>query len=454
MKKIILFLLALIPLAQLGAQENTLSEERERAAINTTWENNKFKDNWFFSLGGGISVLESEESRYLDFGDRFKPAISLSVGKWVSPAIGFRLNATGSKLQGFASWSAESENSAGFGLGSWYVGKNQQPFPSRAGTNSYMDVYGGSDPKNASFVKEHFLGDARTTSKAKGYDYDMKYMGASFDLLVNANNVFAPYNPKRFFEVVLAAGLSYTHTFKESSGKVNEYTGLEYERTAVNLIGLKFGIQPKFRLADHWDLFLEGQLLVVPEAFDRRVGDGNTMDGVYNMFAGLTYKFPAANKFNKPERVYIDQRPIVVPKDDCCDELRARLQRIEELLNKRPEQEPTKVVEKERLKVVVHFIIDKHDVRPSEMYKLDEIAAFMNKYPQVKVSVSGYADVQTAYPEYNMKLSERRANEVVRLLSSKYRIDKSRLSVKAFGDTIQPFDINNLNRAVIAFDID
>ena len=448
MKKTILVFTVLIIGFCVKAQEND-QQEKEKAAINTTWEANKFRDNWFISVGGGIADLMSEESNYVKFGDRIKPTLSFSVGKWMSPVWGLRMNFTGAELQGFATWQND------LGLGSWYIGKNHA-YPGQSMTNTYLPAH--IDLDRAQFIKDRFLDNGlRSTSKGDGFDYSLKYVGASFDFMWNITNSFRPYKEDHFFDLVATGGIAYTHTFKEGSGVYDD--GAEYQRTAVNSTGIKFGLQPTFRLSSAFDLFLEGQLYILPENFDRRVGDGNTMEGVANLLIGVTYNF-AKRDFNKPEPVYIDNRPIepvIVPvKDDCCDELRAQLQRIEGLLSQRPAEQPQKIeeVEKEKLKVIIQFVIDRHEVRESEMYKLSEIAAFMTKYPQVKVSVSGYADAKTAYPEYNMKLSERRSNEVIRILTTKYNIAKDRFSVASYGDTVQPFEINELNRAVIAFDIE
>ena len=204
----------------------------------------------------------------------------------------------------------------------------------------------------------------------------------------------------------------------------------------------------------NFNLFVEGQWLILPEFFDRRVGDNMLHDWVFNAQVGLSYKFN--------ERYFYEplcaQQIIPVTRNECCDDISATLRRIEDILLRQPVPAPAAPrveveQELEKLKVIVYFIIDKWEVRQSEMYKLDEIAKFMAKYPRVRVSISGYADVQTAYPAYNMRLSERRANEVARILTTRYGIDRSRLRVGFYGDTVQPFDINELNRAVIAFDI-
>jgi len=297
--------------------------------------------------------------------------------------------------------------------------------------------------------------------------------------MFNIKNYFSRYNPKGIFNPVLFAGFGYAHTFKADAVNpdlfqqlLNEATAAGHNRIsdfaygksgqiAVNSAMVKTGMQLGFRLGDALDLFLEGQWLILPEFFDRRVGDNMLHDWVFNAQVGFTYKFnerffyePLCNK-----TVYVNQPAIVATRNDCCEDIAATLRRIEDILERRPvvinerERAAPVIPDLENLKVIVHFVIDKWEVRQSEMYKLDEIAKFMAKYPQVRVSISGYADVQTAYPAYNMKLSERRVNEVERILATKYGIDKSRLRKEHYGDTVQPFNVNELNRAVIAFDI-
>ncbi|MDR2627848.1 MAG: OmpA family protein [Dysgonamonadaceae bacterium] len=472
MKKVVMIILAMIPLLCTEAQEvfTATNQTKEEAAIKTTFLATRIvPDNWFISLGIGAADLMSEESRYVPFMDRAKPMLALSIGKWVSPVWGLRLNVTGSRLQGFATWTYDAATGADYGFADWYVGTNHS-IPGHLPTNSYVSVY--NNPNHASYIRQIYLDRPRNTNEGFGYEYDLAYVGASADFLLNVNNIFRPYRSDRPFELVLIAGLAYAHTLKDANHTATNIADehddsshdVTADRSAVNVVGLKAGLQAKFQVSPRWDLFLEGHSYILPEMFDHRVGDGNTMDGVGNYMIGVTYNLSKANRFEKPQLAdaalieklnnkinELQSRPPVV-KQDCPEEVKAlkgQLADLEKQIKERP-----KAVAREKLKVVVHFLIDRHNVRPSEMYKLEEIAAFMQKYPQVKVSVSGYADVKTAYPEYNLKLSDRRAREVVRVLTSKFGIDQSRFVVKAFGDTVQPFSINNLNRAVIAFDIE
>ena len=418
----------------------------EKKAINTTFIKNRPQDNWFLSLYGGAAMLQSEESRYRNLADQINfPTVGFALGKWWTPVWGLRLSATAAKLTGFAINGNEGNpDQPYYFMGSWMNGKWYSNGEGSSGIqNSYTS---GTTPSGAQLIANRYLNLNKpiVTPEGTGYTYDVTYAAASLDLMLNLKNYFGRYNPKAFFNPVVYAGLGMAHTFQEGNKGTSD--GMSDGRTAVNSVMGKAGFQLNFRLCSSVDFFLDGHTLILPECFDRRVGDNQTQDLVVNAMVGFTFKFNE-KYFYEPR---IPQQIAYVPPAIYRDE---RLKPIEEL-NRQPEPPARGISEIiEHLRVVVYFIIDKWEVRQSEMYKLDEIAKFMNKYPQVRVTIQGYADVQTAYPAYNMKLSDKRAKEVARILATKYGIDESRLRIQHFGDTVQPFDVNELNRAVIAFDI-
>ena len=53
---------------------------------------NKFKDNWFVGVGGGINTYYGNHTSYVPFGRRISPTFNVQVGKWFSPIIAFRGN--------------------------------------------------------------------------------------------------------------------------------------------------------------------------------------------------------------------------------------------------------------------------------------------------------------------------------------------------------------------------
>lgn len=74
----------------------------------------------------------------------------------------------------------------------------------------------------------------------------------------------------------------------------------------------------------------------------------------------------------------------------------------------------------------------------------------MKRHPEAKLEITGYADKETAYPSYNLKLSRRRVNTVRDYLIKECDIAPERLIVDAKGDTQRVYDEDyRWNRAVV-----
>ncbi len=58
------------------------------------------------------------------------------------------------------------------------------------------------------------------------------------------------------------------------------------------------------------------------------------------------------------------------------------------------------------------FDFDKADVRPSEMSKIAEIAAYVNQNPGIRVGIDGSTDLLRGANQYNVALSQRRIANV------------------------------------------
>jgi len=104
----------------------------------------------------------------------------------------------------------------------------------------------------------------------------------------------------------------------------------------------------------------------------------------------------------------------------------------------------------EMLQTTVSFYIDKTFITDAQKRNVRSVAKFMETHPDLDVVITGYADAQTAYPKYNMMLSQKRAQAVYDLLTKEYGVDPNRLSMDYKGDEEQPFAIvNEWNRAVV-----
>jgi len=77
---------------------------------------------------------------------------------------------------------------------------------------------------------------------------------------------------------------------------------------------------------------------------------------------------------------------------------------------------------------IVYFNTDESVVLADNIIVLNEIAAYMNEHPEAVISVAGHADARES-EEYNLRLSEKRADYVIKYLKKKgmksTKIDKS-----------------------------
>jgi len=177
------------------------------------------------------------------------------------------------------------------------------------------------DGAHPDFFYGRFYNDGKLYKDA--YLCGFTYLAANVDLMINLKNLFNPYNPDAFFNPVLYGGLGVAHTLKDGN------------RTAVNGINHRYGLQLNFRLADRWYLYLAGEAMLVPEVFDRQIGGDRLQDIVVSAKLGLTHHFG----FNKFIKSPMGQTVINQPVKPDIKQINALNNRINELLKRLAESE-------------------------------------------------------------------------------------------------------------------
>lgn len=99
-----------------------------------------------------------------------------------------------------------------------------------------------------------------------------------------------------------------------------------------------------------------------------------------------------------------------------------------------PPPAPAPPPEKICMTLNVEFDFDKSDVKSKYHGVLEKVAEFMKQYPQTTTVIEGHTDNRGKY-EYNIRLSERRAESVKNYLVEKFGVEASRLSTKGYGYT-------------------
>lgn len=82
----------------------------------------------------------------------------------------------------------------------------------------------------------------------------------------------------------------------------------------------------------------------------------------------------------------------------------------------------------------IQFEIDRHEIQHEYEAAVARLGAYMRKYPDTTAVIEGHTD-EIATAEYNMRLSQRRADSVVDYLVNRSGIDRSRLKAVGYGET-------------------
>lgn len=372
--------------------------------------------NLFIGANIGMSLSMGENTRYGNFFDMSMPSFQFTVGKFFYPQFGIRASLQYLNQKGRANWE----------------------------TADYLEQVGAYDG-----------------------NYDFSLACGFLDGLINFHNVFWRYKEDRRFNLIGYFGLGAFYTFGFDKDKLaylespwygHNVHGHEYREPMPHgtycyvvdgsnqwYFAGHGGLIANYMITDAWDINVDMSFNGTDDAYNgvryRRI-----YDSYVNIMAGITYHIQdRSGKRRLKYSHYTDQNVVTVlnrqlyETQDSLQQAQKAVVRLEE-----------NVGYNEMLQTVVSFYIDKTFVTDAQKRNVRSVAKFMENHPDLDVIVTGYADVQTAYPKYNMMLSQKRAQAVYDLLTKEYGVDPNRLSMDYKGDEEQPFEIvNEWNRAVV-----
>ncbi len=389
-----MLLIAATPLMSF-AQESTALIVQEK---NTSWSGyvtNRFWDNWFISIGAGGEVYFGQNDSQGKFGKRIAPAFDFSVGKWFVPTLGLRAQVSGFKLRGYT-----------------YDPNN-------------MYVSGGPD-KDGLFKQS------------------WKQFNVHGDVLLNLSNWIGGYRYDRFYEAIPYLGFGIMHACTSADN---------------NVFTANAGLINKMRLSDAFDLNVEIRGSVFEKKFAGEPG-GKRANGILTVTAGFSYKFK-----NREFKRNIPVEPVVMAEDialaatakqlettqaQLADQIAYNNQLNNELNRVKAEKQAVKV-EKEVIAAprAIFFNINKSNITAKDKVNLEYLAEQMKANPDKRYTIVGYADKATGTPEFNLRLSQKRAENVYNVLTKDFGVNPSQLKVEYKGGVSDLFDGNSLNRVAI-----
>ena len=270
------------------------------------------------------------------------------------------------------------------------------------------------------------------------YKWKWNYVAPMIDATVNLTNLFCDYNPNRVVTAGVFAGVGANIAFKNDEANdlpIKEDLVYLWDGTKVRFAA-RFGANVDFRLSDRVKLGIETSATTLNDHFNsKRAGNA---DWQFTTLVGVKVRLGKGKGYTTREI-----KP-VAPVERVVERIVEKQVPVEKVEAPAPQKE----VAQEKMRQDIFFSISSNFISADEIKKIDEIVAFMNKYPNTKVTVTGYADKGTGNNAINDRIAARRAKVVVETLVKK-GISSSRITSESKGSRVQPFAENNKNRVSI-----
>ena len=255
---------------------------------------------------------------------------------------------------------------------------------------------------------------------------------------MNLMNLFAGYEGMpRPFEIETATGLGWLHHYMNGSGDTDDLSAR---------IGLNFNFNMGEDAA--WTLGIK------PAIVYNLTGDYPSKKMAFNknranmeVLVGLTYHFADADGdrhfqlVNAVDPMAIavmneeinDLREVVAAKDLELVSLADELLNVQNQLNEARNQQAQATGQNINiLESVIAFPFNQSDIKASQMPSLEHAANYLKNNPDASITINGYASPEGT-EDYNLQLSQRRADAVKAVLVDKYGIEASRINAIGHG---------------------
>ena len=285
---------------------------------------------------------------------------------------------------------------------------------------------------------------------AKGYDgdgfYTIKNINGYIDALPNLTNIFSQYKESRRLNVLGIFGIGFTHSNGFDTDDFAKYDVDRYiealDTKKRTFFSARAGLGLAYKLCEALDLTFEATVNATDDGFDGFRYD-DKYDGYTTGLFGLTYHFKDhyGDRRFKYRTVGDD-----LGLDDLNNKINQTRKDLEDAKNRHG-----KILQQRILDMTVSFPIDKYFISDIQKRNVEAVANYIKSHPDMNVVICGYADVETAYPAYNMRLSKRRVTSVFNMLVNEYGVNPNRLRIDYKGDTLQPYERKNEWNRVVVF---
>lgn len=382
MKKIMLFLAIAASAMTASAQEG--------------FYGNKFFDNWYIGLQGGVSTKTTHQAVLKNL----NPNFGLRAGKWITPSFGLAAEGNfmfSNKVSG-ENYTNPTLNVSSVSL----LGQLNL-------TNMFCGYLG--EPRNFEVIANAGIGYIHNYID----DEKDKPIGTIKNAMTQKLAIDFAWNfgSKKQWQFYVEPSLNYLIAgAKPDDGSQTCGYDINYSYMQLNV-----GINYKFKTSNDTHNFK------IVEACDQNMI--NALNAEINSLRG---------------------------KDAEIDALKKEIEDLKKALKECEEKPAPVVVEKEIEPNLpaVFYPLNKSVITPAQAQNVAIAAAVLKNHPELKLQVKGYASPEGPH-DNNNTLSVNRAKAVKDLLVKKYKIDPSRITTEGCGETDKLFEIYEFNRVAMLY---
>lgn len=376
------------------------------SAQNTAVTANKFSDNWYLGINGGISSTRTFNG---DNAMKFKglaPNFGIRLGKNLTTVFGLA-------LEGNTYFKANEKSVL-----------NSKTFINATvvnllGTFNLSNLFGGyqGEPRTVELIALGGFG----WGHQFGTDYKPNFITSKFGLDLAFN-----LGEDKAWQLYIEPAIIYP--LESYIGGMSVSNGFKYNFQNA-MLQANVGLVYKFGNSNGTHNYAIEPL--------RNINEINMLNAKIN-------ELRADNEL-KDGKLVANSRTIADLQAEV-DDLRAKLTACEN-----QPHTSTVVVKKSLLQPIVIFGQGKSTIDAAQYASVEMVAKYMRNHPDAKLLIKGYASPE-GDPERNMALSLARADAVRQALINRYKIAASRITTEGMGATSELSEENDFNRVAMFFD--
>lgn len=366
---------------------------------------NKFFDNWYIGLNGGIGSKTTHQAVLKNLNGN----AGLRIGKWITPSFG--LAAEGNAYFGnLVSMPREMT-----GLTEKTAVRYSQV--NLLATVNMMNAIGGykGEPRLFEVILVPGLGWGHNYGFSSGTTLNMLVSKLAIDFAFN-------FGKNKEWQAYIEPSINYM-----IDGTLKNAGAEKVVRFDINssFLQLNAGINYKFKTSNGTHNFLNIQAC-----------DQSEIDALNARINGLEQE----NAANKAKAALVEQLRKEIA--DLQSKLADTQGKLNECENKPAEVTPGLPS--------VFYQLNKSVITPAQAQNVAIAAEILKKHPEMKIQIKGYASPEGP-KDNNTSLGIRRANAVKDLLIKKYNISPDRITAEGCGETDKLFEIYEFNRVAMLY---